>query len=134
MARATSSLPVPLSPWIRMVTSVSATWRIRAKTSRMAGALADHLGELAGRRQPLAEPAVLLAQAVVLEGVADLEPQHAQVDRLGEVVVGAQPHRLDGRLDRAVGGDDEDQGLRPLVLDARGPGRSPSGRPASSGR
>ena len=32
--------------------------------------------------------------------------------------MGPQPHRLDGRLDRAVGGDDEDQGLRPLVLDA----------------
>ena len=39
------------------------------------GALADHLGELAGGGQAVAEPAVLLAQAVVLEGVADLEPQ-----------------------------------------------------------
>ena len=81
------------------------------------GALADHLRELARCRQPRAEPAVLLTQAVVLEGPADLEPQHLQVDRLGDVVVRPQPHRLDGRLDRAVGGDHQDQGLRPAVLD-----------------
>ena len=98
------------------------------------GALADHLRELARGGQPVAQPAVLLAQPVVLEGLADLEPQHLQVDRLGEVVVGAQPHRLHGRLDRPVGGDHQDQRLRPAVLDvphqveARERARASSGR------
>ena len=108
-----SSLPVPLSPWISTVRSVSATWRMQANDLADRGALADDLRELARGGQPVAEPAVLLTQAVVLEGLADLEPQHLQVDRLGDVVVRPQAHRLDGRLDRAVGGDHQDQRLRP---------------------
>ncbi len=35
-ARATSSLPVPLSPWMRIVLSVSATLLMRLKTSVIA--------------------------------------------------------------------------------------------------
>ena len=81
------------------------------------GAVSDHLRELARGRQPRVESADLLPQAVVLEGPADMVPEDLQVDRLGDVVGRTQPHGLDGRLDRAVGGDDQDQRLRPAVLD-----------------
>ena len=37
MARATSSLPVPLGPVISTVPMVGATWRMRSKMSRMTG-------------------------------------------------------------------------------------------------
>jgi len=47
--------------------------------------LADHLGDLARDGQALAESAVLLAEAVVLERVADLQPEGAEVDRFGDM-------------------------------------------------
>ena len=37
MARATSSLPVPLSPWIRIVVRLGAARAMRSKTSRIRG-------------------------------------------------------------------------------------------------
>ena len=39
MARATSSLPVPLSPWIRIVDRLGAAWMIRSNTCRIRGLL-----------------------------------------------------------------------------------------------
>ena len=83
MARATSSLPVPLSPWIRIVTSVSATWRIRAKTSRMAALWPIISGISPAAASRSRSRRFSSHEAVVLEGVADLQPQDAQVDRLG---------------------------------------------------
>ena len=81
------------------------------------GALADHFRELAGGGQPLAEQPVLLEQAVVLESLAHLVPEHLEVNRFGQIIVGTEPHRFDGRLDRAVGGDHQDQRLGPPVPD-----------------
>jgi hypothetical protein len=37
IARATSSLPVPLSPWIRIVDRLGAAWMIRSNTCRIRG-------------------------------------------------------------------------------------------------
>ena len=51
------------------------------------------------------------------ESVADLQPQHVQVHRLGDEVVRPLTHRLDRRLDRAVGGDYQDDGFGPGFLD-----------------
>ena len=97
MARAISSLPVPLSPSIITVTSVSAIWAIWPSSSVIAALWPTISGSaLAAPGQAVAEPAVLLPQPVVLEGVADLEPQHRQVHRLGDVVVrrpAASPRR-----------------------------------------
>ena len=45
-----------------------------------------------------------------------LELRH--VERLEQVIVGAQLHRLDGRLRRAVGGHQDDQQLRVDLADA----------------
>ena len=71
--------------------SVSATWpgRRRPRRSRRSGQRS-----LGARPLPPAgaEPTDLFTQAVVLECPADLEPQHLQVDRLGDVVV--RPRRI----------------------------------------
>ncbi len=98
------------------------------------GALADHLRELAGGGQARAEQSVLLPKLMVLERVADEVSQHLQVDRLGEVVVCSQPHRLDGRLDRSVGRDHQDQRLGPAVLDVSDQVEARERTRASSGR
>jgi len=81
------------------------------------GAAAHHVGNLAHRAEPLPQSPVLFDQAVVLQGVANLQPQHVQVHRLGDKVVCPLTHRLDRRLDRAVGGDHQDHGLGPRLLD-----------------
>ncbi len=83
------------------------------------GARADDLGQraAAGEGQAIAQPDVLLSQPVVLERVTNLNPQRAQVHRLGDVIVGAQPHRLHGGLDRPMRRDHDQHRRRPLVLD-----------------
>ena len=62
-------------------------------------------------REPGAQRHHLCPQPVVAEGAREEGPQRGQVDGLDEVVVGPLAHRLDGALDRAVGGDEHDGGL-----------------------
>ena len=47
IARATSSLPVPVSPWMTTETSIGAIFLMRPKICRIFSALADHPAELA---------------------------------------------------------------------------------------
>ena len=54
---------------------------------------------------------------MVLERLVHLVPEHLEVDRFGQVIVGTQPHGFDGRLDRAVGRDHQDERLGPPVPD-----------------
>ena len=60
--RATSSLPVPLSPVISTVSSVGAAWAIRCRSSRIAGLwptmIACHAGAAGGtlERRPTFSP------------------------------------------------------------------------------
>src|SRR5881628_269701 len=76
-------------------------------------ALADDLRALA---QPLLERLVLLLETRVIE-----RPRHGQQgllerQRLLDEVVGAEPGRLDRRLDGAVAGDHHDRGAGPQAL------------------
>ena len=88
-ARASSSLPVPLSPRISTDTSVGATFSIMRQTlqHRIVG------GDQALERRVelrLAQRAVLLLQRVHVERAADDQAQHVGVDRLLIEVVGAE--------------------------------------------
>ena len=53
--------------------------------------------------EPVAQVGDLVDQPAILEGLVDQQLQPLGVDRLLDEVVGAQLHRLDGRLDRGVG-------------------------------
>ena len=102
MARATSSLPVPVSPVMSTVLLVSAT---------QLGALDDLLHRAAAADDAvviellvaLAEQvAVLGAQPLVIERAPDDDQQLVDLERLLQVVERAELHRLDRALDRGV--------------------------------
>ena len=59
--------------------------------------------------EPVAQVGHLVDQAAVLERLVDQQLEPDRVDRLLEEVVGAQLHRLDGRLHRGVGRHDDDR-------------------------
>ena len=63
---------------------------------------------------PLPFPAVELD---LLERLLDVDFQLGEMERLGEVVVGAMLHRLDGGLDAAVGGEHDGFELRLTFLE-----------------
>ena len=80
-------------------------------------ALADDVGEAEALPELVLEPDVLVLEALALEGLLDGHEQELVVlERLLDVVEGADLHGRDGRLDRAVGRDDDDrdQGIDPL--------------------
>ena len=68
------------------------------------------------RLQLLSQVEVLVAQPLALEGVADDEADFVQLERLGDVVVGAQLHRLDRGLRGGDGGDDDHGHVRGDLL------------------
>ena len=98
-SRASSSLPVPLSPRISTVADSFATCCTRSTMSRICRARADEelalalLGDLRAERDDLA------VQILPLAGVAHQRAQLVVVEVLGDVVVGAVLHRLHGGLD-----------------------------------
>ena len=55
----------------------------------------------------LAQVRHLVAQLPVLDQLEHPAPEFVEVDRLGQIVVGADAHRLDRRLDRAEAGDQD---------------------------
>jgi len=59
----------------------------------------------------------LVAQGHGRQGVADHQAELRDLERLGDVVVAAELHRLDGRLHPAVGGHHDDQRLRIAAAD-----------------
>ena len=105
IALATSSLPVPLSPRIRMLLFDGAARRMSSKTCCIGCALADDVVEAVALLELLLQGAVLARQAPLLEPLADRQQHLFVLERLRDVVEGALAHRLDGALDRGVGGD-----------------------------
>ena len=92
-ARATSSLPVPVSPRIRTVASLSAAMPIAFCTRRIASLAPISAVSLDSRHVPRA-----IAHR---RGGSIADRRRVQViaaDRLGQMVEGAEPHRLDGVL------------------------------------
>ena len=108
MALATSSLPVPVSPVIRMVERLEATWATRSSFLHHALALADDIGEAVALLQGALEVGILVLQAPGRDHAVDFDDELFVVPGLGEIVVGAQLEGLDGGFHRAVGGDHED--------------------------
>src|ERR1700738_3984612 len=98
MARATSSLPVPLSPVIRTGTSWAATRPMALYTSHMAGQLPTMAPSASGSGGGPGPPGRLPHPPPPPQPPPHPPPQVVRVERLEEVVVGAVPHRLDGRV------------------------------------
>ena len=94
---------------------------------------ADDVVEAVVLLELLAEPQDLVLQGPLLEGAVHHELQVGRVDRLGQEVVGPEPHRLDDPVDRAErrGHDRRDQ--QPPLARPRGSAPSPPCR-ASAGR
>ena len=141
IARATSSLPVPVSPRSSTVDVVGATCSTFASTSRSAGALADDVAEVELAVQLLVqvagvlgelrrEPPVLAQQVEALDRVLQDAAHLLRVPRLGDVAVDlAEVDRLDQHVD--VGERGEDDADR-VGRDARATSRS-SSRPVIFG-
>ena len=114
-ARATSSLPVPLSPLIRIVVRLGAAWMIRSNTCRIRG-LRPMISpnRLCVRLEVLAQRAVLGDQPPLLQRVAEDDQHLVVLERLGDVVERAALHRRDRALDRREGRDHQH---RQVVVD-----------------
>ena len=105
MARATSSLPVPLSPRISTVASVLATCSINSRTFRMGGLwptislIAGHFVDGSPQLQ------VLLVQSPLGQGLGHHVAELLRIDRLGDVIRRAQFQGPDRRIDGGIGRD-----------------------------
>ena len=136
IARATSSLPVPDSPATSTGAMLRATFSTSSRTFCIAidwpamraerGAHRRRRRRRGGARRPRRRGDAMLrrqagridrrrAAAAAAERRGDDAAELLQVDRLGQVVVGAGLERVDGVLGRAVGGDD-DRLLAPVAL------------------
>ena len=81
------------------------------------GALADHRAERAVLAQLAPQHADLAQRRVALDDLAQEDLQPLEIDRLGEVVVGAVLDRFDRRLDRSLRGQDDGRDRVAGVLD-----------------
>ena len=111
IARATSSLPVPLSPSTRIVERDGPARRTSSKTLRIASDLPTMRPEAVALRELLAQAPVLLGQPARLGALAQREEHFLVLERLRDVVERALAHRLDGALDRGVRRHDHDDGV-----------------------
>ena len=110
MARATSSLPVPLSPRIRTVTSWPRDPADGLVHLLHRGRPADDpVGVGVGRLLLVVEQGRDVHQAASSRALASDVAELVEVDRLEQVLEGAPLHRLDGRLGRGERGDDDDR-------------------------
>ncbi len=125
MALASSSLPVPLSPSSSTVVSLAATRDAVSVTAAHGSRPGDHAREREALAHDLPQLPVLAGERAQLEGLAHRGLQLVARERLGQVVEGADLHRLDRRVDRAVRGQHDDRA---------GPAASPSGASAARRR
>ncbi len=85
--------------------SVGAIRRRRSISSRIWRAVADDPFEAELLVEPPVELRVRPPQVLAPRGVIHHRPQLLEVERFQQIIEGALPHRLDGRFDRAVAGD-----------------------------
>ena len=121
MARAKSSLPVPLSPRIRTGISLWATWRavLNDLLHRLAGADdAFEAGSIARdfRLSCSCKHLILLLQRGLGGGTIDLGPEILQIERLFDEIERAEVHCLLVRPDRTVGCHKDDRRGRLLLF------------------
>ena len=100
--RATSSLPVPLSPRTSTVMSVSATCSMISRTSRIFGSSPHSSSSSASERDAAAQLLDLLLERALLERLLEGELELLDLERLAQEVGGAELHRLDDGARLAV--------------------------------
>ena len=116
MVCATSSLPVPDSPVISTDAVVGAACSIDLVDLPHLRAVADHRPERAVLAQLPAQRLHLAQRLLPLDDLVEQDLQPLDVDRLGQVVVGAFLHRLDGGLDGALRGQQQRRDVGALRL------------------
>ena len=89
-ARATSSLPVPVSPVISAVRACGARRRIRSNSSCMAGAAANHSAEFQALGQLALELQYRAARGRLVANAGQQLAKALQVEWLGEEIHGAE--------------------------------------------
>ena len=133
MAWATSSLPVPVSPWISTLASVGAMRFSRSMTSCICGLLPITPSKPNFSSSRRFSSAFCRRSRRLAEALSVTARKLAQVERLEQVVERPLLHGRDGRGDRAVAGDQDHLGVGQLFLGCGQdlPGRR---RRSSSGR
>ena len=101
IARATSSLPVPLSPVISTFARDVRDALDRAEDGAHRLALPDQATEPRASGHLVAQPHDFLLERAALEELAHLDAQRVDLEGLGHEVGGAELHRLDGGRDGA---------------------------------
>ena len=133
-ARATSSLPVPVSPRISTVESVGATLAIRRRTVAMPGESPTRSGAPSSRWSRCFSARYLLVSSRLFGHAVEHGLQVDQLAGLGQVVERPVPQRGHGRLQRRLAGEHDRLGVGGKLLgagdhlDAAGPGMSRSTR------
>ena len=133
-ARATSSLPVPLSPVIRTVLSVAAALRTVATTRWMAAltpTTASTPDALAALRPQVMD---LGPEPAVLEGSVDAVEHLVVLEGLGDEVGGAEPHGVDGHVHAPERGHHDELRVRGHLLHVAEEIELRRGPPSSSPR
>ena len=109
-------MPVPLSPVISTVVSSRATFWTRLTTARMA-VLVPMTNSSSWACTCAVSDSTRLRRSCRSLALRTSALQRVVVELLGDVVVGAQLHRLDGRLDVGDGRDHDDLDLVALLAD-----------------
>ena len=104
MARAASSLPVPLSPSIKNRFLARGHFVDQPKDAVHRVRLAENFGSDRPRSSTALSWRFSLASRESLTCLLDENFEFGQWERLREIVIGAELHRLDGRVDRTLGG------------------------------
>ena len=112
MALAMSSLPVPLSPWMRTVERLGATCAIEVEDAQHDFAFADDVGEVVALLEGALELEIFFFGLVAGDGGADVGEQFFVVPRLLDEVFRAGADGFDDVVDGAVGGDHDDRQSR----------------------
>ena len=115
--RATTSLPVPVSPRTSTSTSASATWRMVSRSRRIAGVVADQRQVVRRLGRGGAQAAVLQHQPALLGGMRDRGGEALAVEGLGDEVVDAVLDRRHRQVDVGMAGDEQHRQLRVDRLD-----------------
>ena len=113
-ARATSSLPTPLSPVINTVSAVGATCWILCRSDCIADSSRSWRP-----RAPSAATAERGAELAVPQSPGDELFDLVHIERLLDVVKGPMPHRLDGGSHGSVGRHHDDLASSPRSCKAR---------------
>src|SRR5262249_45710238 len=108
-ARATNSLPVPLSPRVSTVRAWGATRPMALYTLRMAG---ERPPNRSAARPAAGRGAGSAGAGAGCQGFADHDAELSEIDRLKEVVEGAPLRRLDGHLRHGNGAEQNDGQVR----------------------